>query len=247
MAKEFEEIIELAGSEVVQLSESFKDDVNKSLCLGMTRYVCRYGTLGDGHEHITPAQRFFQAKKEMWYRGVNIRQSEIDAKKAQADYLDGKGDLIHAEMDHQELNPSKDKEVQGLYKDAKILKAQAKVEQGKLNLQVSLVNAHDSHRQLDEFHRVYKELKPLVEKRYPEGIEQAEPDNWKAVLNYRMHKSLIPGQNNERTDNIPLPPEEKAVLGVKYNRPEMVAPLKVENDWMTGKLGPPQKKLNGSK
>ena len=40
----YDEILKLADDNTVQLALSFKEGLNKDLSLGMTRYVCRYGT-----------------------------------------------------------------------------------------------------------------------------------------------------------------------------------------------------------
>lgn len=208
---EFTKILKLANDEKVELAESFKETLGKELVLGMTRYVCRYGTLSDGHEKITDAQRYYQAIKEMWSIQEGVNMAKANAMFAEADLRDAQVELKKAKKKSDKLRA-----------EAKILISQQRL----LSL---LVSVEDSVRQLDEFNKVRLELMPIVRAQYPKGIEQAEPDNWKAVAEYRMLKQQVPGVAPERLDNIPMPPEEKSKLGLAYHRMDAIAPNVIRN------------------
>lgn len=203
--EDFDKILALTKDERVELGSSIKELMHKELCLGMTRYVCRYGSLGAGHEILTDAQRYYQANKEIWVRSGAMKELEALAMDAQADLIEAK-----------EKKPETPAEK--LRIDAKIIRAQTA-------LVNALVNAEDTLRQMDEFNRVRLELKDKVRAQYPEGIEQAEPDHWKAVARYRTLKGTP-----EMMSNIPMPIEEFARLGMEYRRPDMIAPLIIEDE-----------------
>ena len=202
---EYEKILEIADSGNVELALSFKEEINKKLALGMTRYVCRHGTLSDGHEKLTDAQKYFQAIKEMWSLGTSMSFQKVSAMKAQADLLDAEESLEKAE------------------KKSDKLRAEAKILEAKNALTISLVNIQDLERQLDEFNKVRLELAPIVEAMYPEGIEQAEEDSWKAVFEYRAMKGDF------KVQNIPLRADKKAELGMNMGNMEAIAPLYFSN------------------
>ena len=195
----YDEILKLTDDNNVQLAVSFKEEINRTMALGMTRYVVRNGSLSDGHEKITDAQRYYQSIKEMWTLGNSIESYKVQAMKAQADLYDTE------EM--QESTPS-----QKLRKQATILEA-------KNRLTYLLVNTEDLTRQLDEFNKVRLELKAEVEAKYPLGIEQAEEDNWKAVAQYRIARANMGYQ--EMLQHVPLNPIEKAKMGIELRRPDM--------------------------
>lgn len=203
----FDKILALTKDEKVELGSSFKELMHKELCLGMTRYVCRYGTLGDGHEILTDAQKYYQANKELWVRSCAMKELEAKAMEAQADLIDS------------------DIEIQSSNNRTSELRAQAKKIRAENSLVSALVQAEDTLRQMDEFNRVRLELQEKVRAQYPEGIEQAEPDHWRAVARYRFLKG-----NQEQMSNIPMPVEEKAKLGVSYKRQDMFAPLIIEDE-----------------
>lgn len=202
--KEFEKILELSSDSRVDLAQSFKDLLHKKLVLGQTRYLCRYGTLSDGHEKLTPAQRYYQAIKEMWFIGNNIAVQKAQAMNAQADYMDAK------------------EAVESAKKDSEKIRAESKALTAHRQLVSALVSIEDQMRMLDEYNKIRIELEPYIEERYPGGIEQAEEESWRAVFEYRMSKGQI-----ERIDNVPLPPVVKAELGLKYGRPDAIAPLAI--------------------
>lgn len=195
----FKQIEGLKSDTRVELGQSMKELLNKELCLGMTRYVCRNGTLSDGHEKITPAQRYFQSIKEIWSISGSIKSIYSDSLIAQADLLDAK------EM------PEKT-ESEKLRKKAAELRANDK-------LLACLVMIEDQMRQLDEFNQVRLELQDEVRKMYPEGIEQAEQDSWSAVAKYRHLKRSM-GYPEQMT-HVPLDMETKIKLGLEMQAPEL--------------------------
>lgn len=207
--QEFDKILELTGDERVELGASFKELLHKELCLGMTRYVCRYGTLSDGHEKITDAQRYYQAIKEMYGRAHEIRSQRANAMEAQADLLDA-NDLVERAKTKQEK-----------------LRAEASQMRAHDRLVSSLVQVEDSLRQLDEFNKVRLELKASVQAQYPNGIEQAEEDNWVAVAKYRGLKRKL--GYPEQLNHVPLEPTKKAQLSIDMHAPEMGAWLALQD------------------
>lgn len=210
MITDYEKILKLSEDNKVELADSFKDLLHTHIVLGQTRWVCRYGTLSDGHEKVTEAQRYYAAHREMFKLRSSIMTTKANAMEIQADLLDAQAELEIASTQAQKLRAN-----------AKILKA-------KELLASALITIEDQLRMLDEYNKVRLELKDFVESKYPLGIEQAEKDNWNAVYEYRMIKQLqgIPQQ----TDNIPLPPEMKAELGSKYMRIDSIAPLMIKNN-----------------
>lgn len=212
-----EKIIELTDDERVTLGQSMKDLLNKELCLGMTRYVCRYGTLSDGFEKFTPAQRYYQAIREMYYKSNSIKAGKVRAMLAQADFMDAQDNLEYV-LEHDKSSASNK------------LRAEAKLMECTNNLGEILVQIQDDIRQLDEFTSVYKELQDEVRSKYPNGVEQAEPDNWRAVAEYRYLKSKTNDLGKADMAAVPLPMEEKAALGVRYQRADMMAPMIINDE-----------------
>lgn len=206
---DFDKVLELTSDARVELGASFKKLLHSKLTLGQTRYACRYGTLSDGHEKITPAQRYFQAIREMYVISNSVLEQKARAMEFQADLLDA-----------QELLDKSTKVSEKIRAEAKILRAQT-------GLTAALVTVEDQLRQVDEFNRVRLELEPEVEAKYPGGIEEAELDSWRAVAEYRLMREKTLGLAKERMDNIPLPMEYKAAMGIAYDRPDMIAPLMV--------------------
>lgn len=203
----YDKILKLSESELVQLSQDFKNEINKNLHLGHSRYLVRYGVLSDGHDRVTPAQRYFASIKEMWMAGNSVNNERVRAMNAQADLMDAKEDLENA------------------WKASDQLRAKAKILQAETQLTSALVNIEDLTRQLDEFNKVRLELKASVEAQYPEGVEQAELDNWMSVAKLKFIRQRSTGP--ERFTNVPLPPERKAELGYEMGRFDMIAPLAV--------------------
>jgi hypothetical protein len=201
----YEKILEITNDSKVELAQSFKEVIHKELCLGMTRYVCRYGALGDGFEVLTDAQRYYQAVKEMWSRSSTMVEFRAQAMEAQADLMDAEFYL-----------KNEPQEAERLRYEAKKIRA----EQSLIN---ALVQAEDTLRQMDEFNKVRLELKDKVQAQYPEGIEQAEKDHWQTVAQFRQMSG------NPHMNNIPMPFEEKARLGIEFNRRDMAAALIVSD------------------
>lgn len=202
---EYEKILELTDSNEIRLGKSFKDEINKKLCLGMSAYAVKHGSLSDGHEKITNADRYYQSIKEMYNYANSAESYRIQAMLSQADLLD-------AEEMPEETTQQK------LRKQAAILKA-------KNALTNSLVSIEDLTRQINAFNEVRLELMNEVESKYPLGIEQAEEDNWTAKAKYKMLKNKF--GFTENLTHLPLRKELKAKLGLENNAPEMAAWLSV--------------------
>ena len=206
----YKDIVDIVDSPLVKLSKEFEKLINKELCLGQTRYVCRYGTLSDGHDKITDAQRYYQAIREMYSLAQEMNLKKVLAMRAEADLMDAQDKLPQAAKGSEKLRV-----------EADILDAQTR-------LNGALTQLKDQYRMLDEYNNVRQELEPIVRKQYPEGIEQAEPDNWKAVGEYWALKRQM-GVYNAPLTPIPLEPTEKARLGVKTNMPELFAALLIKD------------------
>lgn len=212
-----DKIKQIAESETVKTGVSFKELVGKELMLGQSRYVCRYGTLSDGHDKVTDSQRYYQAIKEMYGIANEMNNNLALAMEAQADLLDA-----------QELNDGNASDA--LRKKAKIFRAETRLEGIYITLQ-------DQARMVDEYNKVRLELQDKVRTKYPEGIEQAEPDNWKAVGEYWAFKKQV-GANSNPLTHLPLDPKTKAQLGADTNMPELMAWYLVQNaDDIGGKYG----------
>lgn len=205
---EYEKILEFTENDTVKLAQTFKDEIGRSMSLGMTAYQCEFGTLSDGHEKITPSQRYYQAVKEMWYIGNSISDYKASAMEFQADLIEAEEELKNGFELHEKLRA-----------EAKVLRAKTKLSQ-------ALVHIQDSMRCLKAFDKVRRELKESVEAQYPEGIEQSELDNWTAVAEYRSSLRQF-GQNVNLT-HIPLPQDVKAKVGMDNNAPDMAAWLLVD-------------------
>lgn len=209
--QDYDKILTITDGENVKLADSFSDYLGTRLVMGQTRYVCRYGTLSDGHEKITSAQRYYQAIKEMWVLRSSMKRMQADAMLAQADLLDAKEQLHKAATEIERL------------------RANGKIIHAKESLISTLTTVRDQERMIDEYNKIRMELATEVEARYPAGIEQAEADNWRAVAEYRMLKQNVPGSMPERLDNIPMSPEDKARFGLETGRADAVAPLMISN------------------
>lgn len=201
--KEFNDLLQLIESDTVKYGVNLPSELHTKLCLGQTRYVCRNGTLSEGHEKITDAQKYYQSFREIYYLSINITEQRTIAMEAQADYLDAE-------------SMSEETESKKLRKQAKMIRAKSAVTR-------ALVTVQDQLRMLDEYNQVRLELAPAIEKKYPLGIEQAEFDNWMAVAKYRHM------QKKEMT-SVPLPMEVKAELGIYMGRPDMQAALMVAKE-----------------
>lgn len=191
MSNIFEKVFDLTSDDRLNIRLDLKNLINKELALGMTRYVCRNGTLGDGFEKLTDSQKYYQSIRECYGRANEMARCRANSKKAYADYLDAKVALEKAETLTDRL------------------RAEAAVELAELSAFELTVTAEDTMRQFDEFNKVRMELMGSVRRQYPEGIEQAEPDNWRAVMRYRLM------QGSHDIQAVPLPMEEKAAIGAQ--------------------------------
>lgn len=198
---DFNKILAITEDSRVELAASFKELLHKELTLGMTNYVCKYGTLSDGHDKITDSQRYYQAIREMYNRANEIANQKVISMTAQADLIDAEEELDKAETKSQKL------------------RAEAKILQAKNALRNSLVYGEDTLRQLNAFNEVRLELQDKVRAQYPEGIEQAEPDNWRALTEYKIARQKA--GHIEMLQHMPMPSEEKAKLGVQSGIPEL--------------------------
>lgn len=208
---DFNKLFQITDDTKLTLSDEMKELLNKELCLGMTRWVCRHGTLGDGFEKLTDAQKYYQAVKEVWTRANELKRVRANAKKSYADFLEAKAKLEKAQT------------------EIEILRATAEVELSELSALELLAHAEDVLRQLDEFNNVRLELQERVRAQYPGGIEQAEPDSWRTVMKYRLLKTGVPGALNDTT-SVPLPFEEKFRIATEIkDRPDLAAPLLLSN------------------
>lgn len=189
---EFKKLFEVTSDVKIGLADEIKNLLHTELCMGMTRFVCRNGTLGDGFEKLTDAQKYYQAVKETYVRACELRRAKANAKKAYADFLEARSEVANADN------------------EIKKLRAESKLELAELSAFELLVHAEDTLRQLDEFNKVRLELQDKVRDQYPEGIEQAEPDNWKAVMQYRLNN--VP----QTISSIPLPMNEKQQIALDF-------------------------------
>ena len=202
---DYEKLLTLIDDERVNAGLSSNKDLGFKFTIGQTRYVWEHGTLGEGHEHLTPAQRYFQANREIYHISNNIEEQRFAAMEAKADMLEA------------------EKALDGAITEPDKLKASAKLGRAKAKLRRALDNTQDAMRGLDTLARISQTLEPEVLSQYPNGIEQAEPDHWRAVFKYRALKSRMGVMTH--LDSIPLPLPEKAQLGAATGRPDASAGL----------------------
>ena len=205
---DYDTLVGLINDERIDAGLATNKDLGVKFCLSMTRYAWRYGTLSEGHERITDAQRYFAANREIYSISNGLEEQRFAA-------MTAKADLLEAEAMPTETEVQK-------------LRAAAAIGQAKARIRRALDNCQDALRGLDEMCRVKNELEAAVMAKYPQGIEQAEPDNWRAIAEYRIAKQL-PGQAPYPLDSIPMPAEHKARLGAHYGRPDAMAALAIAN------------------
>jgi len=209
---DFEKLFAVTSDARIELGDEIRNLLNTELCLGMTRWVCRHGTLGEGFEKLTDSQKYYQAIREVYTRAVELKRTKAMAKKSYAEYLESQVEL-------------------GLATDEITkLKAESKVELAEIQAFDLLVHAEDTLRQLDEFNKVRLELQDKVRAQYPEGIEQAEHDNWSAVMKYRIVKAMNPGNGPQDFASVPLPLKDKFVIGNEIQRSDLTAPLAISEE-----------------
>lgn len=206
---DYETLLGLIDDERVKAGLSLNKDLGKTFTLGQTRYVWRHGTLSDGHEHLGPF-RYFQANREIYHISNNIEDQRFLAMEARADLIDAESELERAQSESEKL------------------RAGAKVGKARARLRRALDSVQDALRGLDECMKVKQELEPEVMAKYPGGIEDAEPEHWKAVFEYRAHKQLHTN-TFQPVDSIPLEPKLKAALGKHYGRGEALLAHQIDS------------------
>lgn len=216
MQFDYDKVLALTDSEIVKLGQAIKDEVNTELYLGMSDFVIEHGCLSEGHEKLTDSQRYYQAKREMYMIASNIATTRANAMEAQADLLDAEESLKEVTTYSQEL------------------RAEAKVLKAKQQITNCLVNVEDQMRQLRKFDSIRASLQDGVRAKY-KNIEEAERDNWEAVLKYRMLRNTIAGKN-EYINHVPYPKEEKASLGVEYGNREALVWLAITDEEKINRL-----------
>lgn len=211
---EFDKIVEIGSSDEVKLAGSFRDLLHTELMFGMSSYVCRYGTLGEGFENVTPARRYYAAIRESYTRYEAISEAECRAMEQHADLLDAIE--VNARISWESSKQD-------------TLRAGATLRRSKAKLAATLVLAEDNRRQLQAFLDVVAELQPEIRAKYPLGIEQAEPDNWRAVAKFRSLSQQIKCKDMN-LEHIPMPMEEKAALSVELGEPMLAAWMLTEKN-----------------
>lgn len=201
---DFTHLIELTGSKDGGLLEEFRTLLGKEFTLGMSRYVCRYGTLSESFEKLTDSQKFYQATKEAYVRVCEMKRMHSRAKKSYADFLDAKVALEKATTESERL------------------RAEANLEDAELSAYELLMSAKDTERQLDEFLKIRSELANKVRTKYPEGLEQAEPDDWRRVGEYRILRQSVTKSDTDAR-SVPLSQESKQDLALIFNRKDLLA------------------------
>ena len=208
----YDKLLELTDTDTVQLASEFRNSIGKELILGQTRFMCRYGTLSDGHEKLTESQRYYQSIKEMHSLASNMRVMRAQSMINQAKIIRAEEKLKKAKEDK---NRADEFEAMGEL---------AIAQESLLN---NLTTVEDQTRMLDEYNKIRLELKPMVEAKYPEGIEQAEKDNWMAVLKHRINQRHAGLQ--QHLTHVPMDAQTKAEFGLEYNAPDLWSWLEVSD------------------
>lgn len=206
---EFEKIVEISESNEVKLAGKFRDLLHTELMFGMSSYVCKHGALGDGFENITPAKRYYNAIRESFTRYEAIAELQCKAMECQAELMDAEAH-------------SKSVDRAWFRKKQKRLIADARLRRAKMRLATTLAMTEDNKRQLTAFLEVVNELQAQVRAQYPKGIEQAEPDNWKAVAQFRSAMQAIKGKD-QHLEHLPIPMDDKAKLALELQEPALAA------------------------
>lgn len=206
----FDDLFQVTNSSNLELADELKTVLNSELALGMTRWVCRYGTLGDGFDKLTDSQKYYQSLREVYTRSIELKKLKARAKLAYASFLEAQ---VHLKKAKNEIET---------------LKAESAVEMAETQALELLITAEDTTRQLDEFNKVRLELQDAVRAKYPEGIEQAERDNWLSVAKYRVMNHALMGGSDLKT--VPLSFEDKFKIGMDLKRSDMTSPLLVNNE-----------------
>lgn len=207
---DFDEIVRLAGDDLVKMGKNYQQQIGKKLRLGHTSYVIEHDMLGEGHQHFTPAGKYFQAIREVYSRAHTMEQKEAQAMEHQADLQDAYIALDEAKTDQDKL------------------RAKAKIKRYSSSLKDMLIQMQDIRMEMQCLNRIIKRHEEEVEKKYNGDIELAQPDIWKAKMRYRL-------ELGERVNNIPMPIEEKAKLQAPFARKEAFgvaqAEIGYQRDW----------------
>jgi len=207
---EFDKILEISSDKTLDLTDDIKKLLGTELHLGMSDYVCKNGTLSEGFEKITNAQRYIQAVKECWTYGCNIKDTKAISMEAQARFQ--YWNLLYKLFFWVPIL--------GLYLKAKQMMATYRISS-------LLVTIQDQMRIFKAFDEVRRELMPEFREKYG-SIEAAEKDNWEAVLKYRIARQKIGKQ--EHINHVPVPMKDKARIGLSMGAPEAVMWLAVEKE-----------------
>lgn len=207
---DFNKILEFAEDKTVQLSDTFKDLLGTELQLGMSNYVIKHGSLSEGFEKLLPHQRYYQAIREMWTLGGNIKHTKAVAMEWQA-----KLQLYKTVNKLTWFMP-----IIGVYTASKLMQAESA-------LTSLLVTIEDQVRQLKAFNDVRVELVQLVRSKY-KNIEESEPESWDAVLKYRILRNKF--GHKDFINHVPGSSERKAKIGLEFDNPEATIWLAIEKE-----------------
>lgn len=215
----FEEITSYTQGPTARLNKDIEKLFDTELSLGMTRYECRYGTLSDGHDHVG-IDRYYQSLKEIWVRTMEMDRVDALAKQHEASLEIAKIWLKIASF--LRFRPF-------------LLWALAKVQMAENSLLECLVHSKTLHKNVSEFNKVRLELQDEARRRFPGGIEQAQPEIHRERAELRAKRKAL--GYNEHLHHVPLDPHAKAELGLKYNAPELTMYLEAENRAEVAALG----------
>lgn len=207
---DFDKILEIADDKTVQLTDEIKQLLGTELQFGMSNYVCKNGTLSEGFDKITPAQRYYQAVKECY-----TYSNAIQDLKAQALMEHGGYKIYTFLRKYFSWLP-----IVGWWIKGKAMYAERKISS-------ILMELEDKKRIIGAFNEERLKLMPEVRSRY-KCIEESEPDNWRAVLKYKMARQAI--GKNEFINHVPMPSNEKAKLGIQYGSAEATLWFQVEKE-----------------
>jgi len=210
MSSDYDEILAIAGDDLVGLSQKFEDEWGKKLRIGHTDWVIEHDMLGEGHQKLIAPDRYFSGVRELWVRAKGMGDKEAQAMEAQADLLDGQEELKIAKK-------ASDK-----------LRAKAKIKRAECSLKSTLFSIKDTQKEMKCLYRLIRELEPEVKAKYDLDIDRAQPDIWKAKMRYHLH-------TGGRINNIPLPDKERVQLATKAKRYDQLGLVKAkigyERDW----------------
>jgi len=208
---EFAEIVKLSESETVELSKAFKEKIHTHLVLGHTRYLVRHSILGEGHKRLGD-YRYYMCIREMYNRAMSIDSDKHQAMIVQADLMDAQKKLKDAEERNDGVEMLRQKGVCG---------------QKKNQLMNMLVHIEDKSRELDELEKIYKEMQPVVDKKYPGGIEEYEAKHWREVYEYERKKAELRGEPQPNLAHIPLDPASRIKAATYWKQDQDLVGLQI--------------------